>query len=405
MSVQIRPISADQVESFQRSMALAFGIDPTSEHLQRFNNVFERDRLRAIFDRDQIVATFGALSLRMTVPGNVVPVAGTSVVTVLPTHRRQGLLREMMKGHMAELRKTGEPLAALWASESSIYGRFGYGPAVERAVTRLEKSYARFETPADIRGTMRLLERDEAQQIFPAVYDRVSPRRPGMIARTQNWWTHRVLGDPEFMRRGATAHRRALYVRDGRPEGYVIYRSRTDWDQGATEVRVIELVGTDPEAEKALWQYVFGIDLVATITHWNQPPDDPLRWWLEQPRRLDRKIEDALWVRPIDVGRALSERRYAAAGSLRLRIHDTLCPWNDGVWKLEADAKGQAVCRQAEADAEIALSPATLGMLYLGGHRASALAKSGLVTGSPEALARADALFTWDPLPWCPEIF
>ena len=405
MSVNIRPISADEIDAFERSLTVPFGFDPTPETSQRFRNVLELERLRAAFDGDQIVATFGALTTRMSVPGNVLPLAATSVVTVLPTHRRQGVLRTLMTDHFAELHQNGEPLAALWASESSIYGRFGYGPACERAVARLEKPYARMQEPVDVGGTMRLVERAEAQELFPAIYERVAPRRPGMLARSEQWWTHRLLSDPEYMRRGGTSHRRVLHVRDGRPAGYVIYRTRSDWERGTTEVRVVELVGADPQAEKALWQYLFGIDLATSLDYWNQPVDDPLRWWLEQPRRLERKVEDGLWLRPVDVAAALAGRRYSCAGSLRLRMCDRLCPWNDGVWELVVDGDGIGHCRPANAEPELELTPDALGMAYLGGHRFSTLGQSGLVTGSPDTLRRADALFTWDPLPWCPEIF
>jgi predicted acetyltransferase len=405
MSVHIRPISADEVEAFERAIAVPFLFDRTPETSERFRSVFELERLRAAVDGNQIVATIGALTAQITVPGNVLPLDATSIVTVLPTHRRQGVLRALMTDHLAELHRNGEPLAALWASESSIYGRFGYGPACERAVARLEKPHARMREPVDVAGTMQIVERAQAEELFPAIYDSVAPRRPGMLARSEHWWKHRVLGDPEHMRRGRTAHRRVLYVRDGRSAGYVIYRTRTDFERGTTEVRVIELVGIDAAAEKALWQYLFGIDLVTSIHHWNQPVDDSLRWWLEQPRQLERKIEDSLWLRPVDVAAALAGRRYSCAGSLLLQVRDRLCPWNEGVWELVVESDGMGRCRQVNAEPELELTPDVLGMAYLGGHRFGTLGRCGLITGSPDALRRADALFTWDPLPWCQEQF
>lgn len=405
MSVHIRPISADEIDAFERAISVPFLFDPTPETSQRFRNVFELERMRAAFDGDQIVATIGAHTARMTVPGNVLPVAGTSIITVLPTHRRQGVLRALMTDHFAELRQNGEPLAALWASESSIYGRFGYGSACERAVARLEKHSARMRDPVDVGGTMRLVERAQAQDLFPAIYASVAQRRPGMLARSEKWWEHRVLGDQEFTRRGGTSHRRVLHVRDGRPAGYVIYRTRTDPERKTAEVRVIELIGIDAAAEKALWQYLFGIDLVTSIDHWNLPVDSPLRWWLEQPRELERKVEDGMWLRPVDVAAALAGRRYSCAGSLLLRIRDRFCPWNEGVWQLAVDNEGIGGCRQTNSEPELELTAEALGMVYLGGHRFGTLAKSGLITGSAEALRRADALFAWDPLPWCAEQF
>ncbi len=405
MNIHIRPISADEVEAFQRTLAVPMGFDPTPELAARFQKVFELQRLRAAFDGDHMVATFGAFSLTMAVPGGALPVAGTTVVAVLPTHRRQGILRSLMTEHLAEVRRNSEPLAALWASESSIYGRFGYGPASERAVMKLDKSYAQMLESISIHGTMRLIDQDEALNVFPEIYENAARQRPGTFLRSRDWWEHRVLSDPEPMRRGATAQRRVLHIRSGKPAGYVLYRTRTDSADNTNTLQLVEFVGIDAEAEKALWQYVFGIDLVSSITYWNQPVDNPVRWWLAQPRRMERRIEDALWLRPVDVATALGGRRYSSPGSVAIRVHDHLCPWNDGVYGLEVARNGTAQCHPVRGDTQIAMTPEALGAVYLGGHRFRDLARSGAITGTTKALERADAMFAWDPLPWCQEVF
>jgi predicted acetyltransferase len=405
MSVQFRSIQADEIEAFLRSIGVPFGIDANLEAIDRFRNAFELERLRAAVDGDQIVATFGALSTAINVPGGVLPLAGTTVVTVLPTHRRQGLLRRMMHDHFTDLHERGEPLAALWASESSIYGRFGYGPACEKVVAKLDKSYARMREPVEIRGTMRLIDRDKAQSVLPPIYEAVAARRPGGLVRNAEWWKNRTLRDPEYLRRGATALRHIVHLRDDRPVGYVLYRTRKQSEKGAFEVQVVELIGIDDQAEKALWQFVFAIDLSTAIECWNQSPDDPLRWWLEEPRRLERKIEDGLWLRLVDVRRALAGRRYSCPGSLRLRVRDEQCAWNNGVWQLVVDQDGIGQCQPTTDDADLELSPQALGMTYLGGHRFRTLAKGGHLSGSSDALRRADALFNWDVLPTCTDFF
>ena len=176
MTIQIRPISADEIDAFLGAIGVPFGFDPTPEAIDRFRNAFELERIRAAVDGDQIVATFGALTSGITVPGGSLPLGATTIVTVLPTHRRRGVFRRMMTEHLAELHQNKEPLAALWASESSIYGRFGYGPACEKVVAKIEKPYALFEQPVEIAGTMRILDREEAQKVFPTIYDAVAPR-------------------------------------------------------------------------------------------------------------------------------------------------------------------------------------------------------------------------------------
>jgi predicted acetyltransferase len=145
--------------------------------------------------------------------------------------------------------------------------------------------------------------------------------------------------------------------------------------------------------------------LIETVEYWNQPLDDPLRWWLTDPRRMERKIEDSLWIRPVDVLAALNGRRYACAGSVSLRMQDELCPWNTGVNRLEVDESGTGTCQRFDGDAKVNLTPYALGAAYLGGVRFNDLANSGFISGSADAISEIDAMFAWSQPPWCQEIF
>ena len=405
MGIQLRPVSADEFSEFHRTEGIPFGFDPTPDLTERYRKASELERLRAAFDGAQMVATFGAFSLLLTVPGGTASMAGTTAVTVLPTHRRRGILRRLMTEHLTEVHERGEPLAGLWASESSIYGRFGYGPASDRVIMRLPKPYAHLQHPVDIHGTMHLVDECEALATFPSIFNTVAHQQPGMYARDPGWWKYRILEEPEALRQGATANRLVLHTQDGKPSGYVIYRTKHNPEAETTDVQVLELIGLAPEAEKALWQFVFGIDLISTIHAWNRPVADPLCWWLEQPRRMQRRIEDALWIRPVNVLEALNHRRYAAAGHLVFRMVDEVCPWNEGVYRLDADADGKGECRRVNASPACELTPFTLGAAYLGGHRFADLARAGLVVGHANDLRQADAMFAWEPRPWCHEIF
>ena len=404
MSLVYRPISIEEVETFQHTMGVPFGFDPSRQMVDGFTQIFEVERLRAAFDGDQMVATFGTFSFQMNVPGGKLRTGGTTIVTVLPTHRRQGILRTLLTENLKEMHQNGESLAALWASESSIYGRFGYGPASECLIISLEKPYARLEKPADIRGSLRLVDEEEALSRFPFVYEQAATR-PGMMDRSEKWWRYHVFRDLEERREGATKHRRVLYLGNDQSVGYAIYRTRTNREVGSGEVRIVELVSVDSAAEKALWQYFFGIDLIKTIHYWNQPVDSPLHWWLEEPRRLQRKVNDQLWVRVLDVETALTGRQYSCAGAITFRFVDPLCPWNEGCYRLQSDKDGHAQCQRTNASPELEFTSNALGTVYLGGIRIRDLTQAGLIQGTPSTVQAADAMFSWDPKPWCPEIF
>jgi predicted acetyltransferase len=153
-----------------------------------------------------------------------------------------------------------------------------------------------------------------------------------------------------------------------------------------------------------LWQHIFGVDLIATINaEWRQV-DEPLYAMLSDPRRLVRRQSDTLWVRIVDTPRALASRLYATSGELVIELRDDFCPWNAGRYLLQGGPTG-AQCYTTTRDADLTMTVNELGALYLGGSRAYQLARAGRIEGSAEAVARADAMFAWNPQPWAPEIW
>jgi len=407
MTFTVRPITKDERPEFRRLMGLAFGFDPTEEGARSFNATLEIERTCCAFDGKQMVGTAGAFSLDMTVPGGVVPVAGTTMVSVLATHRRQGALRAMMRAHLDEARERGDVLAALWASESSIYGRFGFGTAANLVDARIDGRHARFHGQPKGHGAVRLVDMDEAQTLLPTVFQQTRHLRPGMFDRSALWWQHHVLRDPESSRRGATSYRYAVYEENETPRGYVQYRAKEEWDNDGFpngEVRVSDLQAVDLAAADGLWRYVTSIDLIRVISYWNLPVDDPLPWLLADPRFLIRRFSDSLWVCPIDIPAGLAARSYSGEGRLVIEVLDEFNSWNAGTYLLEVTG-GQSDCTRTTSTPEVRLTASDLGAIFMGGVRLLTLAAAGRVEGSPEALRRMDAMFSWHPAPWCPEIF
>jgi predicted acetyltransferase len=311
-----------------------------------------------------------------------------------------------MRRQLEHVHERGEPLAALWASESQIYGRFGYGLAAEGVDLCIERVRAGFASPTEPRGRTRQVDADEARESWPSLWEAVRRGQPGMMPRSDTWWSGRVFRDPESRRSGFTANVYVSYEVDGELHGYVIYRTKPGDEHGwpAGTLRVEELMATTDDAYAALWQYVFGVDLVATIEAPWRKVDEPLYWMLSDPRRLVRHPHDSLWVRVVDVPAALAGRSYRAEGAVTFRVRDPFCAWVAGVYRLESGPAG-ASCRRVETTPEFEVSAADLGACYLGGTRFAALARAGRVNGEASAIARADAMLAWDPLPWCPEIF
>jgi len=409
MSFEIRELTPDSVDAFRQAISSGFGHDvdfEDKEGAERFGIVFNRERMLPVFDGDQIVGTGGDFDLTVTVPGGAqVPMSGLTIITVQPTHTRRGILTAMMRAHIDRARDRGEPLGGLWASEVQIYGRFGYGSAADMRSIKYDARYAGhgLREPG---VTVRLVSPQEASEILPLLFSEVQRTRPGMYQRTEEWWKYRLFWDREKDRQGLSALRHAVAEEGGKPIGYVTYRQKSSWEAlPEGEIRIREIITPTDAAYRALWHYVTNIDLFPIVKHWNLPVDDPLQMLLRDGRALSTEdLSDSLWMRLIEVPKALESRSYTGSGAITIDVHDPFASWNDGTYRLEVE-DGQATCRPVGMDAEVAMDVNTLGAIYLGGRDAKALARIGRIEGAPEAVARLDALFRGAIAPWCAEVF
>ena len=255
MAYPIRPIGPDELPSFSRVWERAFNFDGKDEELDAIKTTFEFDRSFAAVDGDQFVGTGGAYTFELTTPGGHVPSGGLTAVAVVPTHRRRGILTDMIRFHVADVRAREEPLSVLHASESLIYSRYGYGVATIETRIEIDRRHTRFGTELSSPGTVRLVEKDEARQIPPSIYADMCTVWPGFLGRSEAEWDLQLL-DLEHWRDGLTANRFAIYEEDGEALGYVRYRVRNKWEQGhaAGELLAAELMATTPAAEALISQ-------------------------------------------------------------------------------------------------------------------------------------------------------
>lgn len=398
--------SVAEVGEFRRAVGAIghyFGGWPADdEAAERFHANLPFERMHAAFDGEAIVGGAGAIPFELTVPGSTARCAGVTVVGVLPTHRRRGVLTALMREQLEDVRRRGEPLAALWASEEGIYRRYGYGMAALAAEMTLPRGHHELRAAPTAETRVRLVSLDEAKQLVPPVYDRVRLRTPGMYARTPTWWETRILADPAERREDGAEKNVAVLERDGAPAAYALYRVVSKWEGAANvgHVRVIEAMGDDG-AELELWRFLLGVDWISTFRAMHLPVDHPLLHALVNPRRAQLRLYDTLFVRLVDVGAALGARAYVSDEPLVLDVVDAFLPENAGRWRIAG-----GTVERTDGDADLALDVNEVASLYLGAFGASELVRAGLVRELRDgAAARADALFAWPRKPWCPEIF
>ncbi|MEV0895710.1 GNAT family N-acetyltransferase [Actinoplanes sp. NPDC049802] len=403
--IQIRPTVQGDVPAIFELLGTAFHEDYPEELRELESGIFELDRSLVADDAGRVVGHIDAFTRDLTVPGAVVPAAHVSGVGVLPTHRRRGLLSRMMRRQLAEIAEAGrEPVAVLWASETSIYPRYGYGPASSRlGFTIMNREVRLTAAPTEPAGRLRMADPVTLLTDITKVYEQLRPERVGWSSRDDRWWRY-VLGDPEAHRDGAT--KRYAVVHDGPdgPTGYALWRVKDGWNNHGPdgEVQVREVAATDPETYQALWRFLLSIDLSRSVTFRLGAVDEPLRFLVDEPRRLGPALLDALWLRLVDVPAALAARRYATAVDVVLEVTDPILERNSGRWRLTGGPDG-AVCVPATGPADVVCSVTDLGTVYLGGTPLSALVASGrarLLTGNDPTVA-----FGWHRRPSSTEVF
>ena len=312
--MEIRALTATELEPFLRTTEGAFHEDAHPEDVEMFSELFEPERSLAAFDGAEMVATTGIFARELTIPGGVMRIPGVTLVGVLPTHRRRGLLTQLMRRQIDDIHAAGEPVAALWASEAAIYGRYGYGTAARHASVTLRTSGARLApgVPAP-EGRVVLTEPAAAVDRIASLHDRVRRERVGHLDRTAVWWKRRTR-DPERYRDGYGALRAALHENtDGVVDGYALYAVKSGWADGPDgRARIRELVVDGPGAASAMWAFLLGLDLVRAIEWEIAPPDLPIAELVSSPQLPRLSLAPNLWIRLVDVPAALAARRYAA---------------------------------------------------------------------------------------------
>ena len=323
MDVELRAISADELPAYLVTDSAGFGqpVERTRHNMA----AWELDRTVAAFERDRIVGVSRNYSFEITMPGGaLLRAAGVSDVSVLPTHRRRGLLRSMMERLLDDAIAHDEPVAMLTASEGGIYGRFGFGVAIRTSTVEVDTRDAMFLGPRPA-GTLRMVQLDEARGIEPEMFDRARRRQPGAVSRFDSWWL-----DEQFQAEFGTRFDVVYESPGGGTDGYLTYGLRGEGTAHGPAFRLIfrELVAVSQDATNALWRYACEVDLVRTVVALNAPLDVAAGWMFASPRAArQHDIRDFLWTRLLDVPAALGARTYSVPGpgdsaTLVLEVHD-----------------------------------------------------------------------------------
>ncbi|MFI5709860.1 GNAT family N-acetyltransferase [Kribbella sp. NPDC051620] len=385
-------------DKLRAMVEVAFSAPWSEAQLETEQKVWEPSRSIVATDGDELVGHTGAFSFDLTVPGGRVAAGGVTMVGVVPTHRRRGILRDLMRQQLTGLYEEGVPLAVLTASEPVIYGRFGYGLASDHQQVTIKKSSRELRKVAGVEDVqVRFADPQESLARTTAFHNAEALTRPGMFQHNENFQYYVTHDNVVTDLRGASPLRCVLAERDGELVGYSHYRTRRT-DKGFVDVARVH--SSDLAAHAALWQFLLEPDLLSETTYEQLPSDDPLLYLLVDPRAAHATTLDGIWARLTDVGKALAARTYAEDVDVVLGIEDDFLPWNAGSWHLTGNQTG-ATCEKTDRTPDLVLGVRELATVYLGRPSLALLGAAGLVEEKTEGALRATSrAFVSARVPW-----
>lgn len=376
----------------------AFGMTLKADAAASVARSIPWERARGLRDTatGQLAAIRSSFAFQMRVPGGgTVPTAGLTWVGVHPSHRRKGLLTEMIADHFERSLARGEHVSTLFAAEPDIYQRFGYGLAAPAYSLKLSRGVKM--RPIAGADDLSLTFGDASVESSGAAVRAVLRRatRPGYQAEVMDGNLEDVLSDLESWREGRERKRFAL-VEDGEgPVAFATFARKGNWGDAGPEgvMTVFQWASVNAAATQRLFKGLTNMDLVATIEVGNIAVGDPVVHMITDIRAVLARMSDNLWVRILDLPGALGARTFASDAEAVIKVTDAQLPQNDGLWRVRI-ASGQAhVSREANSDVspDISASIQELSAAYLGGITLAELAIAGLVSGDARAIGAMSA--------------
>ncbi|MFD9905218.1 GNAT family N-acetyltransferase [Streptomyces sp. NPDC059063] len=363
------------------------------------------------YDGDALVGLLAAFPFTVSVPGGELPCPSLTFVSVAPTHRRRGVLSGMMAALFERCAAQGHPVAALWASEDAIYGRFGFGPATYANTVEIDtvRPLALRISPDD--RPLRLVDPADVPGLLGGYYDRTRADRAGRLARSEAWWSEEWLVTEDEEDDELSPPRVVVLDDAAGVAGYAVYRTKAR-DDAPGLIRLDELEADTPAVAAALWRYLAGIDLTGLVRAWGRPLDDPLLLFASDRDQVRVTGQfPALRIRLVDVRAALLARSWAAPADLVLEVRDPHVPANDGRFRLTVtaaenpdkagdEAAYEAAYEPTDAPADLTIDVVDLASAYLGGTRTEGFVRAGVATEhTPGTAAALDAALTTPYLP------
>lgn len=390
---------ARDAESFLRADSRGFlDEDPTPAQIAQMRDAMRWRRNIGVFDSvagEWPVATVNSWVTPLTLPGGEVDMWAISSVTVAGTHRRRGIARNLLEGELRAAAAAGVPVAGLTASEATIYGRYGFGPAVPVLRFTVDTKRAGWVQGPASEGRIDYVDKKTLADDLERLHEESRGDRSGQVPGWRGRWL-RTAGLAEGDKDAAAVRGVRFTDADGTVRGAMAYTLAELPGAFRAEMRIRAIITTSDEALRALWRFVVQHDLVSGARVDLRPIDDPLPWLVADQRAVTAEVHDHGWLRVLDVSSALTARHYSAPLDVVLRVDDPL-GFAGGDWHLTVDDSGRARVETTAQAPDIALGVGELSAIFAGGVPASQLAAAGRVHGEPRAIGALSRAFHTTP--------
>ncbi|WP_424463035.1 GNAT family N-acetyltransferase [Pseudoclavibacter helvolus] len=383
--------------------------EPSEKDLEGMRASLGYRRTTGVWDneaplKDEPVATVSSWPADLTLPGaRQLTSWAISSVTVSQARRRRGIARNLLEGELRTASALALPLASLTVSESTIYGRFGFGPATFAATLSIDTRRVLWSGPTPA-GRIDYVSREQWAGQIPELFDRVRLATVGEIEGWSGMWP-RLAGTVHDEDGDGKKLRAITYVSpDGVLEGAALFKLEGGEEDYASHTLSVQFVRTaSDDAYAALWRFFLEADLVSTVKADHLAIDEPVRWMLGDQRAATVTTTDHQWLRILDTKAVLEARRYAVPGAIAFEVEDAL-GFAGGSFLLTVGADGEGKVEELDSLPSevpaVRLRVDALASLLLGGVAPASLrASATLSEATPGAVDLAARMLRVSPEP------
>jgi predicted acetyltransferase len=325
----------------------------------------------AVFEGDKGVAITACPKFTQNVRGKLFKMGGFADVSTHPEARRKGYSRQLIRHAFNELVSEGDTISSLYPFRESFYERLGYVTFPQSRQAIFKPSSMQSLLKEDLGGQVHLSLMGEVFDEYHNYVQVMHPQVHGMAMFT----------DYEGQKEAAQGNRSWLaQAKSGdKLVGLMMYNLKGD-EMMNYDLRAVRFYYRSSQGKYLLLAWLARhIDQAGKVEMWLPSYEQPNTWLADMRPKLE-----PVFVAPM--GRVLDVSGIGGMetgpGSFTAQVTDSLCPWNNGIWKFEGGAGTLEVAPGQEAECTLTIQG--LSALVYGVNDPADFAVRGWGDPSPE---------------------